>query len=116
MWKLLDSIIERLERPSSPLTRQQAFTLQSIHVEGLDMKPDKRSLRRGAEPDMLYAWYNGKHIGTAYGDRFDVSQEMLRNPEVAGIVEKIHDAYLSISPEEQARIDAEEDMYDELVI
>jgi hypothetical protein len=117
MWKVLDSIVKRIiEGPSSPLTRLQAFTLQSKYIEGLEMKPDARSLRNGTDPRMLYAFYNGMYIGTAYGDSFDVSQDVKGNPQVAGIVEMIHEAYLSVSPEEQARRDAEDEMYDGLVL
>lgn len=84
-----------LESPLDPLTGTQAWKLQGLPLEGLVMAPDRKSQAEGTHPLCMYARFNGKYIGTAYGSRFVPSSNVMSD-EVKGIVTRIEAGYLPV--------------------
>ncbi|MBW2971647.1 hypothetical protein KY359_01295 [Candidatus Woesearchaeota archaeon] len=100
------------EKPTHPLTRMQAFGLRGLYVEGLDMQPDKLSLQRGTDPTCMYAFLDGRHIGTAYGHRFVESREADDVPRSSEVIDAIRSCYLPPAQTRKEEDDAEDELRD----
>ena len=84
-----------LEKPLNPLKPEQVDQLKSLEdiIPGLEMQPDKKSLKEDSLPSMLYAMYQGNWLGSCDGNRFIESDNAHSRPEHSQVTTRIHEVY-----------------------
>jgi|GEM_PF-5870404 len=92
---LISAVYDFLDGSGTELNNMQVFALKSISIDDLVLYADKRSLENNEDPSCMYAYFQGNHIGTAYGKCFSFDEDLVEErPEVREVVRKIMQAYL----------------------